>query len=93
MLLLSSGGWELLLFLTTVTWFVHPYFSGYLHLYDYLEEHLFTPYREKINGFLHQMHLMFWKAVSLSVQYVLYFIDRYLIQYYQIVCICVFHNK
>lgn len=72
---------------------MHPYFSGYLQLYDYLEDHLFIPYREKISGLLHQMHLMYWKIVSLAVQYVLYFIDRYLIQYYQIVFICMFYNK
>ena len=69
-----------------VTWFVHPYFSGYLQLYEYIEKNLILPYREKIDSLLHKAHLMYWKIISMIVQYVMYFIDRYLMQYYQIVC-------
>ena len=75
--------------LVALLWFVHPHFSGYEKFYSFCVNHFFTPYQEQISGLFHSVHLAYWKFITLTVQYVMFFIDRSIIQLNQIVSFCV----
>lgn len=56
-------------------WFVHPYFSGYEHVYSLVVDRFILPHKDRIQEYLNYLHDMQYRYLTFAIQYIMNFFD------------------